>query len=179
MNSQMVVAKRYAKALFELSSEKEQVDIVSDQLKSLVDAIETNKELAEFLESPNIAKNAKIDVIRQLLGEDVSVYLYNTIRLLIDRDRTTIFPDLFRAFVSIADEALGRAKAWVTSAHELSDKEIQNVANTFSKITGKQIEVHVTVDEGLLGGMQVRIGDRLYDGSLKGKLKRLEKQLIG
>ena len=77
----------------------------------------------------------------------------------------------------IANEALGQANALVTTPLTLTAKESQEIAERFSIISGKKIQISSIVDPSLLGGLQVRIGDRLYDGSLSGKLARLEKSL--
>jgi F-type H+-transporting ATPase subunit delta len=79
--------------------------------------------------------------------------------------------------VKIAGEALGQARATVYTAQALSAEELGNVAAQFSGLTGKKITAEQVVEPALLGGIQVRIGDRLYDGSLAGKLDRLQKSL--
>ena len=80
-------------------------------------------------------------------------------------------------FTKVANEALGQASAIVYSAFVLSDAQQAEIASHFSKVTGKTIRVSSVVEPKLLGGVQVRIGDRLYDGSLSGKLARLEQSL--
>ena len=177
MKKDAIVIKRYAKALYELAHEKGVADSVEDELRQLHELIETHASLADFITNPNISAEAKADVIKQAFGDNLSVYVYNTIRLLLERDREMFLSDLYQAYVDVADEEQGRASAHVTAPRALTEDELNGIADVFSRITGKKIRVTSEVDESLLGGLTVRIGDRLYDGSLKGKLERLQKQL--
>lgn len=177
MSRYSIVAKRYAKALYALASEQQQSEVVEQHLQTFVQLLQTNEQLASFIHNPNVASHSKAELIKQLLGSDLPTSLYNTIRLLLDRDRNWIFPDLFHAYVSVANEALGRAEAIVYTPYALSEAEQKQIAKTFGKLSGKQIKVKAYIDESLLGGMTVRIGDRLYDGSFSGKLQRMEEQL--
>lgn len=101
----------------------------------------------------------------------------NTLQLLIERRREEALEAFVKAYVKIANDALGQANATVYTPVKLSEAELNDIAATFGKLTGKQIRVESVIDKSLLGGIQVRIGDRLYDGSLSGKLKRLERTL--
>lgn len=177
MSRHSIIAKRYAKALYEVASANNQSDAVELHLEKLVDLLKNNQELSAFIENPNVESVSKAEVIKQLLGEDMPVSLYNAVRLLLDRDRDWIFPDLFHAYVYVANEAQGKAVAEVSAPYALSDKEQQQIADAFAKVTGKQIQIRTKIDESLLGGITVQIGDRLYDGSMATKLKRLENEL--
>ncbi len=84
---------------------------------------------------------------------------------------------MLQSYVAIANEALGQAEATVYTPYPLSESDAGKVAEKFSKLTGKTIRVNNVIDQSLIGGMQVRIGDRIYDGSLSGKLQRLSKSL--
>jgi F-type H+-transporting ATPase subunit delta len=85
---------------------------------------------------------------------------------------------VLEAYLQVAGEALRRADAFVVSAQPLSDVEQLNLANKFGALIGKTVRVTNTVNKDLLGGLTVRIGDTLYDGSLRSKLDRLEKSLL-
>jgi F-type H+-transporting ATPase subunit delta len=101
----------------------------------------------------------------------------NTLQLLIEKGRETLVGAVYEDYVKIAGEALGQANATVTSALPLTVEEATNVKAQFEQMIGKKVRIENIVDPSLLGGLQVRIGDRLYDGSLSGKLARLEKSL--
>jgi F-type H+-transporting ATPase subunit delta len=178
MNSDQTVAKRYAKALFEIASQQNIVSEVEEQLKALVTAIQGNLDVEKFLHHPNITATAKLDAIKNSFKGELSDAVVNILRLLLERGRQASISALSEGYVKIANEALGRANAIVSSPYPLSDKEAEEITSFFSKLTGKNIRVEQQIDTSLLGGIQVRIGDRLYDGSLKSKLANMEKTLL-
>jgi F-type H+-transporting ATPase subunit delta len=97
--------------------------------------------------------------------------------LLIERRRDGILSVLLIDYVKIASEALGQADAKVYTPIAITPEQEREIAAEFSKITGKTVRVETIIDRSLIGGIKVRIGDRLYDGSLSGKLDRLHKSL--
>jgi F-type H+-transporting ATPase subunit delta len=176
--SDIVVAKRYARALFEVAKEKDIISLVEEELKSVASAIRDNADLQKFLNHPNIGTSVKTDLLKQIFEGKVSEPVWNTLLVLIDKGRQAILSALVVDYVKIANEALGQASATVYSAFVLTEAQQAEVASQFSKVTGKTIRVSNIVEPKLLGGIQVRIGDRLYDGSLAGKLDRLSKALV-
>jgi F-type H+-transporting ATPase subunit delta len=178
MSAQGIVAGRYARALFAAAAERNIVSEVEKGLADIVELLQTQEEFKTFLLHPNIAADAKKGVLKQYFGERLPKILLNTLLLLIDRRREQILPALKERYSAIADEALNQAKAVVYTPFELSDEEMEAVAARFSRLTGKTIQAEMRVDKSLLGGLRVKIGDRLYDGSLSGKLANLEKALL-
>ncbi len=177
MSKNVIVAKRYANALFEAASDRNLVAEVEQELKAIVQIIEAEPDLGKFLEHPNIDNTKKIALLQNVFEDKISEIVWNTLKLLITRGREAILPNLMQYYVEIANEALGQANALVYSPYSLSDQESTEIAAKFGQITGKTIQVENILDETLLGGLRVRIGDRLYDGSLSGKLANLEKSL--
>lgn len=178
MSKETIVAKRYAKALFEVARERNIVSEVEAELQAIADALEANPDYKKLLEHPNLGASVKADMIKQAFGASVSDAVLHTLQLLIDRGRETILSDLVSQYSTVANDALGQAKAKVYTPHPLSEAEVGSIAAAFGSITGKKIRVETIVEPSLLGGLQVRIGDRLYDGSLSGKLQRIEKSLV-
>ncbi|MDU0205636.1 MULTISPECIES: F0F1 ATP synthase subunit delta [Paenibacillus] len=176
--SDIVVAKRYARALFEVANDKGIISQVEEELKSVASAIRDNADLQKFLNHPNIGNTVKTDLLKQIFEGKVSEPVWNTLLVLIDKGRQAIFSVLVSDYVKIANEALGQASATIYSAFTLTEAQQAEIASHFSKVTGKTIRVATVVEPKLLGGIQVRIGDRLYDGSLAGKLDRLSKALV-
>ncbi|XEC95317.1 F0F1 ATP synthase subunit delta [Paenibacillus tarimensis] len=177
MSREAVVAKRYAKALFELAQQAGAVTDVEDQLKLIVQAVESDADVAKFLNSPNVAADKKITLVKQVFAERVSVLVMNTVELLISRGRVEIADAVYEAYKKVAGEALGQADATVYTAQELTEDELAKIGQQFGALLGKKIRVKQIAEPALIGGIQVRIGDRLYDGSLSGKLARLERSL--
>ncbi|MBD3920757.1 F0F1 ATP synthase subunit delta [Paenibacillus sp. PR3] len=177
MSRDVVVAKRYAKALFDIAQQQQIVAEVEDQLKLIVEAIESEVDVQKFLALPSVDASRKIELLRGVFADRVSYIVLNTLELLLTNGRQDVIVDVYGAYVKIAGEALGQARATVYTAQLLEADELEKVAAQFSQITGKKITAEQVVEPALLGGIQVRIGDRLYDGSLAGKLNRLQKSL--
>jgi F-type H+-transporting ATPase subunit delta len=173
-----VAAKRYAKALFEVAQAKGQVAETENHLKLVADVLEGNAELRAFLSAPGVPQEAKTGALRTVFGQTVSAEVLNALCLLVERGRQNEIDAVREAFMALSGEALGRIDATVTSAKPLSDEEKDRLAAAFGKILGKTVRLQANVDPSLLGGLTVRIGDTLYDGSLRSKLARLEKDLL-
>lgn len=177
MSRGTVVAKRYAKALFQLALEQGIVAETENQLKLVVAVIESDAQTRAFLTAPNITLDTKIQTLNNAFKGTASPIVLNTIGVLLERGREGSLASVLEAYLQVAGESLGRADALVTSAMPLSDSEQQKLADKFGVLLGKTIRVTNTVNKDLLGGVTVRIGDTLYDGSLRTKLNRLEKSL--
>jgi F-type H+-transporting ATPase subunit delta len=113
-------------------------------------------------------------MVKEVFGDQLSETVFNTLCLLLERRREDALSYVLDAFVAIANEALGQANAVVTSPTALSDKEKEEITAQFGKLVGKKIRIENVIDASLIGGVQVQIGDRLFDGSLSGKLTRLQ-----
>ena len=172
-------SKRYAKALYEVAQDRGRVGEVEQDLLHLAETVRVNSDLRDLLEHPAIALEKKKAIIEALFQGKGGSEVYNLLLLLTDRRRTEIVPFLVVDYGKIANEALGQAVAVVTTPKPLTAEEAEAITTYFSRITGKKIRVSSEIDTSLLGGLQVRIGDRLYDGSLSGKLNRLRKTLVG
>lgn len=177
MSRESVVAKRYAKALFELAQSNNAIADVEKQLKIVVEALSEDAEIRKFLALPNVEDSKKLAIVKGALSDKVSVIVLNTVELLIARGRQGALADIYEAYTKVAGEALGQAHATIYTAKSLTAEEMAKVAAQFGALAGKRIIAHQIIEPALLGGVQVRIGDRLYDGSLSGKLARLEKAL--
>ena len=169
-------ANRYAKALFAVAKESGAVEAFGEQMDAVAGAL-NEPSVRSFFEHPNIGAESKVRVLLSSLGGNVAEPVANALKLLIERGRSGEIGEVAAAYRAIADEALGRAKAKVTSAFVLTPEQERSIAERFSALTGKQVAVETTVDPSLLGGIRVRIGDTLYDGSLATQLTELEKSL--
>lgn len=175
MSRSTVVAKRYAKALYSAAVEKGNTLEVEEQLKTVVEVLHYDEEVKRFILTPRISQSDKLKVLRTVLQDKLSDVVFNIVEMLVERGRTDIFADLLEAYVKIEGDALGIGDATVYSTYVLSPEEQDNVAKEFSELTKRKIRVTNLIDKSLLGGLKVVIGDTLYDGSLSGKLTRLEK----
>lgn len=175
MSREIVAAKRYAKAMYEIAAQEGRTLEVENELSALSEAFKAGDEVAAFIASPKISAEKKWELISRAIEGKLSKPVVSLMKLLVERGRTELLPELLEGYIRISGEALGLANATVYSTYPLSDSEKQQVEAEFGQLVNKKIRVQNVVDKSLLGGMKVRIGDTLYDGSLSGKLERLEK----
>ncbi|MHA0856264.1 F0F1 ATP synthase subunit delta [Paenibacillus sp. CMAA1364] len=175
MSRDTVVAKRYAKALFEVASQEQRALEIEQELKAIVGAIQSDDSIERFLTTPNISDSDKLNALHRALDGKLSPSVMNIVELLVKRRRTDIFPDLLDSYIKFQGDHLGIADAIVYSTYALDSSEIEAVSSEFSQVAHKSIRVNNVIDKSLLGGLKVVIGDTLYDGSVSGKLARLEK----
>lgn len=175
MSRESVVARRYAKAMYEIAAQEGRTLEVEQEIRTLVQSINDDTEIENFILSPNISETAKWEVLGGVLEGKLSVPVVSLAKLLVERGRTDVLPGILDSYIKVTGEALGLANATVYSTYPLSDEEKRSIEVEFGALVNKKIRVQNVIDSDLLGGMKVRIGDTLYDGSLSGKLDRLEK----
>jgi F-type H+-transporting ATPase subunit delta len=176
--SQGVVAKRYARALFELANDKNMLDQVEAELTSINEAIDSSLDFQQFLTHPQIDAAVKKEKLNAIFAESVSESVLSFLFILVERRREGIISSVLQDYVSLANEARGISEATVTSAYTLGEEELGQVAEDFGKKIGKKLRVKNVVDPTILGGVVIRIGDRLYDGSIAGQLSRFKHSLV-
>ena len=176
--SNQIAANRYAQALFELAQEKNILQTVSSELELAKRVYESTPELGRVLNHPKISDAQKREFIQKSFGDAISETSLHTFFLLIDRKRIDILVSMITTFQALAYEAQNMAEAVVYSAKPLTEQDEQQVANVFAGKVGKaNLVVKNIVNQDLIGGIKVRIGDRIFDGSVKAQLDRIEREL--
>jgi len=172
------LARRYARAIFQMAIAADQAPTVGRDLDGAARVYAGNPVLGRFLNNPKIRISDKKDLLTGVLdrcgaGELCQRFLAS----LLDRGRLSQLPEVAAGYRNLLEEAENRATAEVSSARPLSPGETDALAAALGRITRRKIGLDVTVDPGLLGGVVVRIGSVVYDGSLRGQLDRLDKHL--
>ena len=174
-----LVATRYASALVDvIGSMKLDPAAVRGQLRALVELLKGSRDLRIVWENPSIPAGQKrglLDVI--VARENISRPVRNFAAVLIDHRRIAQLPEIAKAVEIEMDRRLGFAEADVTSARELSADERRMMEAQIEKLTGKKVRAHYVTDAGLLGGAVVQLGSTIYDGSVRGQLRRIREQL--
>lgn len=177
--SNSAIAKRYALALFQLAKEKQLLDQLESELRVVKEVVKNNPALETVLKSPKLSNEKKKEILTEAFA-DVNTYLKNTMMILVDRHREDQISDLADHFIELANEERGIAEAKVYSTRPLTEAERQALSVAFAKKVNKSsLRIENIVDSNLLGGVKLRIGNRIFDGSLSGKLERLERKLLG
>jgi F-type H+-transporting ATPase subunit delta len=176
--SELAVAKRYAKALFEVALEQNRFAQVEKELQVVVATFRETPALMSWLHHPTTDAARKKELFSSIF-KGVSSLTRNTLFLLVDRDRVGLMEALAEEFQHLSLAAKGLVEAVVTTAFPLTDKGKQQLAARFQPIVGKRLQLKEVVNADILGGVIVQVGDRLYDGSLKTKLIRFQEHLKG
>ncbi|GAE92502.1 ATP synthase delta chain [Gracilibacillus boraciitolerans JCM 21714] len=172
------VAKRYAEALFQIAVEKETIDFLETELTTVKEVFQTNQEILPFLQHPKVNVKEK----KQLLNEAFAGFskdVLHTLSLLVDRHNEEIIPDVVDHFISFANEANGIKQATVFSVRALTDAEKEEISQVFTKkLNVKELKIDNQIDPEIIGGVKIKVDNTIYDGSVKGKLDRLERQIV-
>ena len=165
-------ARRYAEAAFEIA---ERDDSMEAWVRSLAIAEErlVDPEVTRLLSNPSVPATSRVEVLERIVGDDVTGAQRNLLSLMVRRGRFEQLPAVIREFQRLYRQREGIVEATVTSAASLDDAEIKALRSRLEAMTGKRIELSQEVDAELLGGVQVRVGDQLIDGSVAGRLERL------
>ena len=176
--SNSMVAKRYALALFQIAKETSALGVIEEELRVVKEVVQYNPDLKVVLSSSKLSKEEKKEIIKASFTS-VNVNVLNTLLILIDRHREDQIVEVANEFLELANNEMGIAEAKVYSTRELTDAEREGISSVFAKKVGKKsLKIENIVDSNLLGGIRLRIGNRIYDGSLRGKLDRLERKLL-
>ncbi|ANB57649.1 ATP synthase F1, delta subunit [Anoxybacillus sp. B7M1] len=177
--SKEVVAKRYALALFQIANEQQLLDQFEEEIRVIQQVFAAQPEFLSVLTHPKLSIDKKKALIKEVFAT-LSTPLQNTLQLLLDRHRIDIVESLADEFIALANEARGAEEATVYSVRPLTEDEKQALSQVFAAKVGKAtLHIQNIIDPSLIGGVKLRIGNRIYDGSVSGKLERLQRQLIG
>ncbi|GGK25781.1 F0F1 ATP synthase subunit delta [Caldalkalibacillus thermarum] len=169
------VAKRYAKALFEVAKEREELDKIEQDLQYTDQVLRENPDLVRFLTHPLVKKETKKELIGTVFADQLSPTTLSLLRLLVDRERENELSAIATYFVRLANEVRGLVDVVVTTATPLLPEKQEVLRQQLARMTGKKVRLHFVVDKGVLGGITVKIGDLIYDGTVRGKLSRFER----
>ena len=169
---------QYANALADIALAQGAAEPAGKQLQEFGAAYAQSAELRTFLASPAVSIEAKHAVIEKIAARmGASKIIRNFLFVLADHRRTLLIPDVIGAFQQVIRERQGVAEAEISSAVELSAAQKKAMAATLARLTGKKIETKYALDPALLGGAVVRIGDTIYDGSLRSRLNEMRARL--
>lgn len=179
MSSQnRLIAARYVRALFELATEGKQHDNVKADMLMLKSIVEGSSEFQKLLTSPVISrKNAEKAVAKVLEATKTCELTRKFFSLLARNRRLSLTSFAIEEYLKLLAESRGELTVHVTSAQPLSADEMKTLSQSVAKSTGKKVEVKAQENPALLGGIQVRIGSKMLDNSVSGKLARLRQKL--
>jgi len=172
------IAATYADALFDLGERHQAHDAYAAALHELVAVIEQEPQVQLFLESPKIEAADRKAVLERALEGRVPPLFLNFVRVIVDKRRQRLLPAIARAYGTLLDERAGRLHVQVTLAREPDERTEQDLRAELSRILGRTVIPHVHADPRILGGLVVRYGDWVMDGSLRRRLAGMRRRLL-
>jgi F-type H+-transporting ATPase subunit delta len=169
--------RRYAEAAFQVALRDDSIEAWRKELDA-ASSIASDERVGRMLANPAVALETRNEMADKLFGEVVSPPVLNLIKLMIRRGRIHELPRLAAEFRRLDNVRQGITLATATSAAPLTKDEVKALTERMEQFTGGRVELDVQVDPSLLGGVVVRVGDRLIDGSVRGRLERLRNQLV-
>jgi F-type H+-transporting ATPase subunit delta len=172
------LSRRYAKALVEIGIEEKAVEAYAEELAKVKEILSQEELLRQLLDSPAMNQVKKEAMLAELCNAlELSDGMVRFLGLLLSKGRLCFLNQIEESYRRQADELFGILSAKITAATELNDVQQQAIAAGLEKQTGKQVALTVEVNADLIGGLQAEIGGRLFDGSVKTQLKRIEESL--
>jgi F-type H+-transporting ATPase subunit delta len=174
-----VVGKRYAKALFALADEARVVDRVRSDLRDVTKTWSDGRELRGVFDNPAFGAEVRRRVLRDVAQSmGLHDHTRDLLLLLSDRRRLRHVPEIAEAFEAMVEARSGKVRAEVVSAAPLSSAYVAELARTLGEVMGREVVVAQSVDPALIGGIVTRIGDRVFDGSVRHQLSELREELL-
>lgn len=168
----------YARALLEMSRDSDQLDAIADELAQLGELLEANADLRRLIDSRVLSTEERAGALDRLFKGRVSDLLYRFVQVLSRKGRLAELPGVIRAFHKLYAESKGVIEADVYVAHLMDAAKLDQIAAAIGAALGKQVVPHQHEDASLIGGLKLKIGDRLIDGSVATQLRLLQQRMI-
>ena len=181
MIKDLLAAQRYAQALFELSKELGKDEAVEAELESLSESLKNTPAIEKFLANPSLKTEEKSTFMKKLYPgqvQQVQGLLLNFFTVLFKKNRFYLIHEIAVSFKKIADEAQGQGVAEVRSAAALKPSQQERILNRLEKMSGRKLTVKSIVDASLIGGVTVKIRNKVIDDSVRTKIQAIKKELM-
>ena len=172
------IARNYAGTLFDLAQRHEGLEAFAEGVDVVVGLLDQNPRFKVFLETPRIADGDKKELLKKVFGNTLPESLLNFLQVVVDKRRQRLLGHIGEEFHALLDEHLGRAHVTVTVAREMDPAAVGELSGKLSALLGKDAIPHFRVKPEILGGVHLKSGDTVYDGTLRRRIKQLRKQLV-
>lgn len=172
------VARRYAEAFFSIAREANKIDEFQQELEKIVSAIDETESLKEYFAHLLIPAKAKKEVATKIFGGQISQLTLNFLLMVIDKRRETYIGVITDEYKAMADESRNITKAELVTAVAVADEDVKALAEKLSATMGKTVQLELKVDPALIGGLKLKMGDKIVDGTVAKRLQLLKNQLI-
>jgi F-type H+-transporting ATPase subunit delta len=173
------IARNYAETLLELARDAGDLRGWGDMLDMIANAMDSDRRLRIFLESPRVSADQKNEIIQKAYAGQLPRNFVRFLQALVRHRRQMLIPAIAHEYRDLVDEVEGRVHASVTVAREQGDSDRKAVAKQLSRAFGKDVVPHFVVNPAILGGVVVRVGDTVLDGSVRKRLAILRNRMLG
>lgn len=173
-----MVARRYARALFNLSEERKQLEPVFADVRNLKTVFDSSKDLRLFLISPVMSKEDRNEVVKSVFEGRTEPLVTTFLYFLILKSRLNILDEILEAFIEIYLGFTNTSSATISVQRAIDPARLRSLVTKLQERTKRAVTANVVIDEKLLGGFKVRIGDQVYDASLSAQLKRYHNDVL-
>jgi F-type H+-transporting ATPase subunit delta len=172
------IARNYAETLLVLATRAEDLRGWGKTLSEVASAVQENPTLKLFLESPRVSAAQKNQVLGKAFADRMPRLMLRFLQSLVQHRRQMLIPEIAEEYLNLVDAAEGRIHARVTVARETDDAGRESIAGQLSRLFGKEVVPHVTVDPRIMGGVVVHVGDTVLDGSVRKRLASLRRRML-
>jgi F-type H+-transporting ATPase subunit delta len=172
------IARNYAEVLLALARKADDAEGWGRTVREVADAVNADVTLRHFLESPRVSAERKGEILAKAFQDRLPPLFVRFLQTLLRKGRQMLLPEIATEYATLLDEAAGRVHAQVTFARNPSEGERDAVSRGLARTLGKEIVPHVTVDPAIIGGVVVRVGDQVMDGSVRRRLRLLRERLV-
>uniref|UniRef100_A0A7C1F7K4 ATP synthase subunit delta n=1 Tax=Ammonifex degensii TaxID=42838 RepID=A0A7C1F7K4_9THEO len=171
------VAERYAGALFDIAQEKGLMDKIEQELREVLETLDASADFRRVFYHPQVPTSVKKEIVKEIFGARVEPYTLNFMNVLLDSRRELFFKDIVAEYTRLVNETRNVVEVKVTSAVEVPSASKDDLVEALAKVTGKEVRVDYQVKPEILGGLVIRIGNRVIDTSIVRQLERLKEQV--
>lgn len=173
------VAFRYARALLDLGIEKGNYALLQKQLRQLAEIYDESPALRAIISNPSVATSECRTVIEQIAQRSAfNPFIRNFALLLLDNDRFSLVATIADELDELVDAHAGNVRAQVTTSKPLKDSQVATIKGAIARLTGKNVLLQTEVDPSILGGVVTRVGDTIYDGSVRTQLETIRENIL-
>jgi F-type H+-transporting ATPase subunit delta len=177
-NVSQTIARLYADALSDIGEEHGHLGQIVEDLHAVQELYDGHRDFYEFFVTPRMDPTEKKRILRELLGDKVGREVMGLLCVLIDKRRELVFDNIVGEFHAIRDLRAGIVNVYLTTARPMEADLRADIEQRLEKVSGKKIKFHEKVDSKVLGGLFIKVGDRVMDGTLRHRLEQLRREMV-
>ena len=176
--STLIASRRYASALLSAAEEGNFLDLIVEELQVIKGVLENSRDLVHALRSPLVKGDKKIHILEEIFRDSIGEKMFMFLKLVVRKKRAGLLPEIIDEFQILLDEKRGVINVDITSAVPLSDEQVDELVMKLAAFTGKKIRPRMLLNEQFIGGVAIKIGDTIYDGTISHQLQLFRRTLV-